>query len=57
MLPINRKNIYDTSEIKVSINSSLNFTLWVFALGLANDHDIHKKYEKIEKHITLSILI
>ena len=25
----------------------------VFPLGLANDHDIHKKYEKIAKHITM----
>ena len=56
-MPISRKNINDTSEIKVSINSNLNFTMWVFALGLANDHNIYKKYEKIAKHITLSILI
>ena len=39
------------------INSNLNFTMWVFALDLANDDDIHKKYEKIVKHITLSNLI
>ena len=31
--------------------------MWVFALGLANPHDIHKKYEKIAKHITVSTLI
>ena len=24
--------------------------MWVFALCLANDHDIPKKYEKIQKH-------
>ena len=40
------KNI-GTSEIRVSISSNLNFTMWVFALGLANDHDMHKKSEKI----------
>ena len=43
--------------MKVSINSNLNFTMWVFALDLANYYDIHKKYDKIEKQITLSILI
>ena len=43
--------------MKVSINSNLNFTMWVFALDLVNYHDIHKKYDKIEKQITLSILI
>ena len=37
--------------------NNLNFTMWVFAWGLANDHDINKKYEKIAKYITLSILI
>ena len=31
--------------------------MWVFAWGLANDRDINKKYEKIAKYITLSILI
>ena len=34
-IAINRKNIHDTFEIKVSINSNLNFTMWVFVLGLA----------------------
>ena len=57
MLPIIRKNIHDISEIKVSINSSQNFIMWVFVLGLTNDHDIDKKYEKIAKHVTLSNFI
>ena len=57
MLPSNRKNIHDTSEIRVSIYNNLNFTLWVFAWGLANDHDIHKKNKKTAYHITLSNLI
>ena len=47
----------ETGEIKVSINSNLNFTMWVFTWGLANDHDIHKKYETIAKSSTLSNLI
>ena len=45
ILLIKRKNIHYTSEIKIFINSNLNFTMWVFAWGLANDHDVHKKYE------------
>ena len=52
-----RKNTHDTSEIKVSINSNQNFIMWVFALGLTNDHDIQKKYEKNGNHITLSNFI
>ena len=43
-MPINKKDIHDTSEDKVSTN----ITIWVFALGLANDHDIHKKYENLQ---------
>ena len=34
-----------------------NLTMWVFALGLVNNHDVYTKYEKIAEHITLSILI
>ena len=30
--------------------------MW-FLLWVVNDHDIHKKYEKLAKHITLSNLI
>ena len=52
ILPINRNNIYDIRDIKVSINSNLDFTIWVFAWGLTHDHGIQKKYEKIVKHIT-----
>ena len=31
----------------------MNFTMWAFAWSLTNDSDIHKKYEKIAKHITV----
>ena len=35
----------------------MNFTMWVFAWGLTNDHDILKKGKKIAKYITLSNLM
>ena len=31
--------------------------MWVFAWGLANDHDTQKKYDKIGKHTTMFNLI
>ena len=56
-MPINIKNIHDATGIEVFINSNLNFTIWASAWCVANDHILHKKYEKIAKYITLSNLI
>ena len=39
-LLITRKNIYETLEIEVSIDSNLNLTIYVFPWDLANDRDI-----------------
>lgn len=52
-LPTNRKYIHETPETKVSIEYNLNFVIWVFAWGLAIDHDVYEKQEKIAKHINL----
>ena len=38
-------------RLKFLIDSNLNFPIWHFAWGLANDHDIYKKYETFTKHI------
>ena len=55
-LPIKRKKIHETPEIKISIDSNLNFkiqAIQAFAWDLANDCDIHKNIWEITKHIYL----
>ena len=53
-MSINGKNIH---EIRIFLDSNLNFTIRLFTWGLAYDLHICKKYEKPAKHIFLSNLI
>ena len=50
------KNINEIPEIEVFLGSNLNCSTRVFTWGLANDHDICKKYEKPAKHILSNLI-
>lgn len=55
-MSIGRKqdNIRVIPDIKVFVNSNLNFTIRICACCLAYEHDTNKKYEKPAKHLTVS---
>ena len=47
-MPINGKNIY---EIRIFLDSNLNFIIKVFTWGLTNDLHRYTKYKKLAKNI------
>ena len=56
-MSISGKNLHEVPDIVVFVGSNLNFTVRIFALGLAHDLDIYKKSEKPANYIILFKLI
>ena len=54
-MSINGKNVHVKPEIEVFLDSNMNFTIRVFTWGLANNHNVCKKYENPAEHILNNI--